>query len=123
MADCNAAAHERERERALELVIQLRLKHYEAELRKEKLEFELEALDAEQKGGGLIQRGRLMALEDARNAYGGIDAGEMVAQHLYLWLSELEQGLLRDAAGEFAPGEVVIDSGPISGIKGLDALE
>jgi len=75
MADCNAAAHEREREEVLELVIQLRLKHYEAELRKEKLEFEFEALDAEQKGGGLIQRGRLMALEDARNAYGGVDAG------------------------------------------------
>ena len=41
-----------------------------------------------------------------------IDIGELVAQHLYLWLSEREMAAFREAAGEFTPGTVVIDSDP-----------
>ena len=45
---------------------------------------------------------------------GSIDIGELVAQHLYLWLSERELAAFREAAGEFTPGTVVIDSDPDS---------
>ena len=55
---------------------------------------------------------------DADDAYdepiedGSIDMGELVAQHLYLWLSEQEQQELRSADGEtdYKPGEVVFDT-------------
>ena len=42
---------------------------------------------------------------------GQIDMGELVAQHLYLYVSEEQQGEMREAASEFAPGEVVLDTG------------
>ena len=45
------------------------------------------------------------AIED-----GFIDTGELVAQHLYLWLSEHEQTLIRESSSEYAAGEVVLDS-------------
>ena len=42
---------------------------------------------------------------------GQIDMGELVAQHLYLYVSKEQQGEMREAASEFAPGEVVLDTG------------
>jgi hypothetical protein len=43
---------------------------------------------------------------------GQIDMGELVAQHLYLYLSEREQLLIREFSEEYAPGTVVFDSDP-----------
>jgi hypothetical protein len=42
---------------------------------------------------------------------GQIDMGELVAQHLYLWLAERAMDETRAASGEFAAGTVVIDTG------------
>lgn len=43
---------------------------------------------------------------------GQIDMGELVAQHLYLYLSELETTKYREFTSDYAPGEVVFDSDP-----------
>ena len=41
---------------------------------------------------------------------GKIDMGELVAQHLYLWISQREQALLSEQSADYAAGEVVIDT-------------
>ena len=44
---------------------------------------------------------------------GQIDVGELVAQHLYLSLADLEQARAREwDDDEYAPGELVFDSNP-----------
>lgn len=43
---------------------------------------------------------------------GMIDMGELVAQHLYLWLSTYEQDIFREESGEYEAGTIVLDSDP-----------
>ncbi len=43
---------------------------------------------------------------------GQIDMGELVSQHLYLYLSDLEISKYREFTSEYSPGEVVFDSDP-----------
>ena len=43
---------------------------------------------------------------------GRIDLGELVAQHMYLYVSDREATQYREWGEEFAPGEVVWDSDP-----------
>eukprot|EP00322_Chrysochromulina_rotalis_P016450 CAMPEP_0115878216 /NCGR_PEP_ID=MMETSP0287-20121206/26654_1 /TAXON_ID=412157 /ORGANISM="Chrysochromulina rotalis, Strain UIO044" /LENGTH=210 /DNA_ID=CAMNT_0003333815 /DNA_START=9 /DNA_END=641 /DNA_ORIENTATION=+ len=43
---------------------------------------------------------------------GQIDMGELVAQHLYLYLSDLEITQYREFSSDYSPGDVVFDSDP-----------
>ena len=43
---------------------------------------------------------------------GQIDMGELVAQHLYLYLCDLEMSKYREFTSEYTPGDVVFDSDP-----------
>ena len=57
-------------------------------------------------------------VDEADDAYdeeiedGQIDLGELVSQHLYLYLSELELTKFREFSSEYEPGEIVFDSDP-----------
>jgi hypothetical protein len=46
---------------------------------------------------------------------GQIDMGELVAQHLYLYLCDLEMSKYREFTSEYTPGDVVFDSDPDEG--------